>query len=1404
MQSLRKPILLLTAVMVSVACLVFFGALLWIKSGRSLTWAQSRINTTIPGTISIQRHRLSLLESRLDLYDVVLRDIHGSPVAGFTHLSVAVNGWAALHGEVHLKDIRLREPWADLAVDAATGLNLLSALAAPDREETVRQPAASGAGLPVNIVCRSFQLTDGRLSFAPATPGTRLEADGITLSADADLAARKGTLDLQATRVRLRSPDIHPMPARIALKARLDGDTLRLPALDILSGRTTVRLKGSATALWSLPRVDGELSVDSRLADMKAIFDLAGDYAGSASAALSLKGALNNPAADLSLAVDNARIAGYPLDRGRLSVNLKDRLATVDDGTLGIADGKIAIKGAIDLREAFPAGFFAPPDTMDNVAYAFELLPNLPHLHAWLKPWIDIDGQVKGRVDLTGKGLDPSAISTRLAFDGSGRHLLVAGMDHPVDADLHLAVRLERGNGVIDRLSAVVDTLNLSGNGRFQLDDRTIGGSLALHAPDLSRALAVVGVPSVSGACDASLIVDGSLDRPQFSLDLAADDIGMADYTLGDLTLKADMNEDGRLGIARLVLQNRASHIEGTGRVGLTAKGGIDPDFSNTVALDLESLSVADFMASPPLEGTIDGKLRIEGPLTSLHGTLTLQGTSMKSAVAAIGDIDTRLRWDNGTLHLDRLDLRHQTSTMTARGRVELLAPGSLRPVEDPVFELTAASDRIDPGDFTDAAKGAFTFKTSLTGSLENPSGTLTLTGSRVEAAGQPLERISLDARLRDRRIELDHLLADIVPGERIEAKGWFGLDNRLDLNVKSDGIAVGNIGPLRDMIPGNGILRFEAGASGRVDNPEVRGQLTVSEMSINNEPIEDMNLAFGLHDMLARASGNLNFGMDATCDLKGGDFDLHLLFDNTETAAYFRAAGLRDIHGTLSGRIDAAGNFRDVGNASAQVDLDALRLLSKKTPLLEADRISMRLNDREMSIPEFEMAVLSSGRLRLEGNAHLDGRLDMAIDGRIPLEAAGAFVPELAAAQGNVVVDGKVTGSMRTPLVDARIDLETIAMPIPGLVQKLHDLNGRLHLTTDTLRIEELRGFLDTGSFQANGTIEHENFTPRQVDLTLSARSLPLDIPDTLTVLLNGDITVTGRDRIADARGAIVLLEGVYYKDMKITLLQLASTATTRQRTVKIETEPLAIPFYDTVNLDISLSHRQPFSVDNNLAQLEISPDLRIGGTLANPILSGRAQIREGSVIFQKKTFAVRKGVIDFINPYRTEAQVDIQSRTQIRSWQIDLDLKGTPDNLDVSLTSVPAETEADIISLILFGKTTQEITAGEGGSQRTTGQIMAEMIADTFGDDIKERTGLDILDVESEDEEDAGGVKVTVGKRLSDRMTVKYAIETKDGATVQRAITEYKLLENILVSGFQDTQGVYGSELAFRIEFR
>ena len=680
--------------------------------------------------------------------------------------------------------------------------------------------------------------------------------------------------------------------------------------------------------------------------------------------------------------------------------------------------------------------------------------------------------------------------------------------------------------------------------------------------------------------------------------------------------------------------------------------------------------------------------------------------------------------------------------------------------------------------------------------------------GKETKLSGRSLvDTLSLTARFENERIWLDQLLAIFAPGEQLEGGGSVGIDKTMDLFLKTSGISPASIEQLRDVFPGKAVLKLDATAKGKIDNPDVDGQLTFSDIIVNQQAMEDVILSFSIHDMLAKINGKLNFTVNADCDLNKGDFNGQLLFDKTETAGYFQAAGKPDLHGTLTGQVKASGNIRDAANASVQVNLEALQLLMKDVSLIQSDRVILKMAEQKLTIPQFELAVLSSGSLTVQGGADLSpgkDSLTMQLDGQIPLAVAGYFSDDLADATGTMTLKGALTGKIADPQIDARIDMENIGMTVPGLVQKLHDLNGTIVVTPDDIRVLTLKGSLDAGTFAVNGTIAHEKFTPTAMNLAIAAKALPLEVADTLSMLLNADINITGKDRIAGATGEIVLLEGVYSKDVEINLLQ---ATTDRKRAVAPASEPVALPFFDTFNLDIKITNRQPFYVQNNLADLEISPDLKIGGGLDRPIVSGRATVKSGTITFQKKTFVVKKGVIDFINPYRTEAAIDIESETTIRNWTITLAVKGTPDNLDLKLSSVPTESDSDILSLILFGRTGRELVAGEGGMKRSKAQIMAEMIADTFGEDIKKSTGVDILQLDTGDggdDQGTPGTKVTVGKHLSDRMTVKYAVESKDGAVIQRAIAEYKLLEKILISGFQDNQGIFGAELMFRLEFR
>jgi translocation and assembly module TamB len=376
--------------------------------------------------------------------------------------------------------------------------------------------------------------------------------------------------------------------------------------------------------------------------------------------------------------------------------------------------------------------------------------------------------------------------------------------------------------------------------------------------------------------------------------------------------------------------------------------------------------------------------------------------------------------------------------------------------------------------------------------------------------------------------------------------------------------------------------------------------------------------------------------------------------------------------------------------------------------------------------------------------------------------------------------------------------------MTVPGLFQKLHHMNGGVRITSSAIVLDDIKGMLDTGKFEFNGTVGLDRYQPSKIGLKLIVDNLPITIPDVLDVRLSSELDVQGSPEKSLIKGDVVLLEGTYDKDVR---LNLAESIGQKSREELLVTPKTPWPIFDNMALDCRISYREPFVVDNNIALLTIKPDLNINGTVNRPLISGRAEVESGTVYFQRNEFNVKKGILDFINPYKIEPTIDIQSETKIREWTVFLKIFGTPDALEFNMTSDPPEREEDIFSLLISGKTTQELIAREGGSSLSPKQMLADVLSESVQKDIRDATGLDVVDLEyneAKDAESSDEVRVTLGKELSRRVTVKYDVQTKNASVIRKVITEYKFLEKLIMNAFQDTEGNYGGGIQFRLEFR
>ncbi len=670
----------------------------------------------------------------------------------------------------------------------------------------------------------------------------------------------------------------------------------------------------------------------------------------------------------------------------------------------------------------------------------------------------------------------------------------------------------------------------------------------------------------------------------------------------------------------------------------------------------------------------------------------------------------------------------------------------------------------------------------------------------------QRFDKISLTSRLKKNRLYLDTFAIALSSDQSIRANGWIAVDGKYDLQLNSDKISLKHIKALQNNSELAGNLLISASGKGDLKNPRATGQIKISDIRLDQKPVKEITAQIDISDQLARLNIQRDFLVKGNYHLKKRNFSADIQFDKTRLSPYFtQFANRKELDGKISGTITAEGNVENLKNMKADFDITHLAIFTKDCELIRTEGFSAKLSGGKIFVDKGDFRLLEDGFVTLSGNVDVNGSLDMKIDGDIPVKCASILHENIALADGRILLTANFTGNTDDPKINGHIDIKNIRGPVPYLEDSLKNLNGKIQISSQSIKIDSLSGNAGEGEFSLTGEMELKDFFPESVDFNFTARRIVFYVPDTLNLMANVSLQWKGTRKDSLLSGEAVIVEGVYYKPVDLNLMLLESAIGKKRESVPKKTD-VEIPFIKNMRMDIQIKRRNPFRVDNNLAEMNLSPDLRIHGTINSLVVSGRASVDSGTVTYQKNVFQIEKGVINFNNPYRIEPEVDIKAVTEIRKkWEITLNVSGPPDSLNFQLQSVPRESHADILSLLVLRKTTSEIRSGSG-DKLTTKQILASLVADTFGDDIKKETGLDILEVEtdSQNTETQNGIKVTIGKELTQRMKVKYAMETGDGKMVQKAIAEYQLLENVLISGFQEIGGKFGGELQYRLEFR
>ena len=1169
------------------------------------------------------------------------------------------------------------------------------------------------------------------------------------------LGAQNGALTLAGT-----------MAGRVAF----DGARLKVPELRVETPEGRIAADGWADLIADWPLVEARSHITLDLARARRFARLEEvPLAGAVEASVVASGPLVDPALRLSVegrdlayrSLTGVRLTGTgAYGGGRLDVQrlqLTSRLGEVDaSGTLkdGTSGQVTASWRGVDLDRVVAASGIILPVALGSSADG--------RLTATLEGIAQSDSDWPGRVQAEG--------STRLSARGNG--LSLAGTANLTlrsgSWSLPHALSSSTGRASVDgvvtgQLTPGADDSTLSRGTRLRVDD------LAAIVPILSQAgvsLPPRLVERVAGRMTAAIALSGTATRPNASATIAARGLQASEIPATDLDAVLDIN---RRALRARTLEARlgATSLTASGEYAWT--GAFDASF-DAKANDLDQLMRSFAVSGVSLAGSARLAGTASGSVQSPRAQANLAATGVSVDGTPVGAVNATL-----TLVDDRLDAAAEAPAVAVRANARLDAREPYAYQANAIFDRTAIPALVPA---------------RLRERININEGTI---AGRVRAEGDLKPALAPESSPVVAKIEV-HALQVRVGTLRADASGSLGRDrtgDRLVLHVD---------GPLSDLtalaapympaspIEADGSLTIDLQVGGTITAPEPAGTATLRAASVSYtdlppatevaldariEPsrvlVDSLTATWQQAALSAKAELPLNllapgtFGTPGTSATHGTLGTLTARLTNVSPAAlapFLSPAQLGELGGTLSATVTAETDAFALDRIRASLIVDQASLTLASVPFSQVVPTRLRLAGGYAAVEDFRWTS-QGNELSVSGGAHVASdppRLDLGVKGLIDLRMLGAFVTDIGTA-GIATTDLAVTGPLSAPDIRGTVGIRDgeVRVQTPPIIAS--DLNGDLRISGGRAIGVTMAGLVNGGAAKITGEIDASALDDPRGRLTLTARNVAVEYPDGFATESNADLTLALGGTGSALTGRIEVLNGTYREPLVIS----SGLVSGLQR----EAVPAAAgsPMLAKLRLNVTVVTAEDVRIDNNYGRLNLSANLNLVGTAAQPGAIGRVEATEDSEIYLAgNTYKIQRLVVDLTNRRAISPSVSFLAETRVGSVPIEIELdcpaNGPCEREVRSLGSGTTNAEAEEL---LFGVSTDPSAAGEQLARLLSGEILG-IVGRTVGlDTLRLEQGAARGDIFEDPTLVAGDVnpasRLTLGERLGENVELVYS---------------------------------------------
>jgi translocation and assembly module TamB len=606
-----------------------------------------------------------------------------------------------------------------------------------------------------------------------------------------------------------------------------------------------------------------------------------------------------------------------------------------------------------------------------------------------------------------------------------------------------------------------------------------------------------------------------------------------------------------------------------------------------------------------------------------------------------------------------------------------------------------------------------------LEGSELNPAGQgrLEITNARVE--DQPLENVLFEFRAAGGTIR-----SQVAEGSNKATLNFTPKTKAYEVKLDIPPREVSQLHAVQAKNLGvKGKLSITADGRGSLDNPELNASVQMDELEVRGTSVSQVKLDLNVRDH------NAKFALNST----GGPANLRGNGSVRLSPGYYTEAALDTSRFPLDPLLAMYLPSRPNG-LSAETELHA-RI---RGPLADKTKVEAHLTIAtfETKYQTFELAATEPIRVdyansvvtvepsefkgtntafQFQGRIPLAGsqRMSLAAKGSLDLRLAEMLAPDLVAS-GQINLDVNAEGTLESPGVQGQIKVQNAAFSAEEAPIGIDQLDATMRVSDTGIEIADGRAVVGGGQVKFGGSLLYR--PQLKANLSLSGKSVRLRYPQGLRSVSDTELTLTGNAQGSTLQGRVLVDSLSFTSDFDISTFMGQFTG--------VSSPPTGRSFADNVKLQIAVESSSQLNAGTAQLGIEGQGNLKIVGTASDPVVVGRVDISSGDIFFEQRQYHLEQGVINFVNPNKTEPVVNLLITTTIKQYNLSIRLTGPIEKLQTSYLSDPALPPIDIINLIARGKTTEGMPTSLGASS-----VLAQglgQVESTVGSNLSKLTGI------------------------------------------------------------------------------